>query len=53
MSWYKDGYILPEALLNFAVLLGWRGKQKLGILGLQDMVDNVSGSSRRVARVRN
>ncbi|GAB1320370.1 Glutamate--tRNA ligase mitochondrial [Madurella fahalii] len=42
MSWYKDGYILPEALLNFAVLLGWRGKQKLGILGLQDMVNNFS-----------
>lgn len=43
MSWYKDNQIPPEALLNFAVLLGW--SQKSGepdFMTLQDMVDRFS-----------
>ena len=44
MSWYMDRHILPETLLNFAVLLGW-GKPssfKGDVMTLQEMVDNVS-----------
>lgn len=43
MSWYKDNNIPPEALLNFAVLLGW--SQKSGepdFMTLQDMIDRFS-----------
>lgn len=43
MSWYKDNQIPPEALLNFAVLLGW--SQKSGepdFMTLQDMIDRFS-----------
>jgi glutamyl/glutaminyl-tRNA synthetase len=43
MGWYKDRHVLPDALLNFAVLLGWRGVEKKKTLGLQDIIDNVSG----------
>ena len=43
MSWYKDNQIPPEALLNFAVLLGW--SQKSGepdFMTLQDMINRFS-----------
>lgn len=46
MAWYKDGLVLPDALLNFAALLGWRGRGQEGdTMNLQEMVDNVSGSA--------
>ncbi|KAK4167605.1 putative mitochondrial glutamyl-tRNA synthetase [Cladorrhinum sp. PSN259] len=49
MSWYQDRYILPETLINFVSLLGWRGRDASGgkkaggngdVMNLQDMVDN-------------
>ncbi|KAK4224769.1 putative mitochondrial glutamyl-tRNA synthetase [Podospora fimiseda] len=49
MSWYQDRYILPETLLNFVSLLGWRGRDASGgkkpggngdVMTLQDMIDN-------------
>ncbi|KAK4174819.1 putative mitochondrial glutamyl-tRNA synthetase, partial [Triangularia setosa] len=51
MAWYQDHGILPQTLLNFVALLGWRGrdaaaggaKRKTGtngdIMSLDDMVD--------------
>lgn len=47
IAWYRDSLILPGALLNFAALLGWRGRGQYGdFMALQDMVDNVSGLAR-------
>ncbi|KAK4456235.1 mitochondrial putative glutamate--tRNA ligase [Podospora aff. communis PSN243] len=44
ITWYKDKKILPAALLNFAVLLGWSRDPSLksDLLSLQDMTDNFS-----------
>lgn len=43
MSYYQDGLVLPDALLNFSALLGWRGQGPQGdVMNLQEMVDNVS-----------
>lgn len=43
MSWYRDRLILPAALLNFAVLLGWHKRgSKSEFMTLQDMVDSFS-----------
>ncbi|KAK3900879.1 glutamyl-tRNA synthetase [Staphylotrichum tortipilum] len=44
MEFYKKGHVLPSALLNFAVLLGWRAPQtpKGDVMTLQDMADNFS-----------
>ncbi|KAK0736896.1 hypothetical protein B0T21DRAFT_309439 [Apiosordaria backusii] len=51
MAWYQDHGILPQTLLNFVALLGWRGrdaaaggaKKKSGqngdVMSLDDMVD--------------
>jgi glutamyl-tRNA synthetase len=42
LEYYQDGHILPAALLNFAVLLGWRAPPSTkDVLTLQDMIDNV------------
>jgi glutamyl-tRNA synthetase len=43
LEYYQDGHILPAAVLNFAVLLGWRAPPSTkDVLTLQDMIDNVS-----------
>ena len=41
MSWYKNQEILPPALLNFAVLLGWHQGPGKDVMTLQDMVEAV------------
>ncbi len=38
-----SGY-LPEALLNFVVLLGWNPKEPNEFLTMQDMIDKVGGA---------
>ncbi|KAK4217890.1 glutamyl-tRNA synthetase [Rhypophila decipiens] len=42
MSWYKERHILPDTLLNFALLLGWGrpSSVKSDVMTLQDMIDN-------------
>ncbi|KAL2271517.1 hypothetical protein VTJ83DRAFT_888 [Remersonia thermophila] len=41
LAYYQDHHVLPEALLNYLVFLGWRAPQgKDGVLTLQEMVDN-------------
>ncbi|KAK3368157.1 hypothetical protein B0H63DRAFT_487858 [Podospora didyma] len=43
MSWYRANRTLPAALLNFAVLMGWRKANELkDTMTLQNMVDNFS-----------
>jgi glutamyl-tRNA synthetase len=44
ITWYKDKKILPAALLNFAVLLGWSRDPSLksDLLSLKEMIDSVS-----------
>ncbi|KAK0722541.1 hypothetical protein B0T26DRAFT_643346 [Lasiosphaeria miniovina] len=43
MSWYRDRLIVPAALLNFAVLLGWHKRgSKSEFMTLQDMADSFS-----------
>jgi glutamyl-tRNA synthetase len=52
MSYYKNGLVLPDALLNFSALLGWRGKGPQGdVMNLQEMVDNVSARCQGVTSV--
>jgi glutamyl-tRNA synthetase len=42
IDYYKHGHFLPPALLNFAVLLGWRAPPTKGdVLTLEDMIKNV------------
>jgi glutamyl-tRNA synthetase len=42
MEYYQNGHILPSALLNFAVLLGWRAPPTKGdVMSLEEMVENV------------
>ncbi|KAL1838039.1 hypothetical protein VTJ49DRAFT_3112 [Mycothermus thermophilus] len=41
LEYYQDHHVLPEALLNYLVFLGWRAPHgKDGVLTLQEMVDN-------------
>ncbi|KAK4189547.1 putative mitochondrial glutamyl-tRNA synthetase [Podospora australis] len=50
MNWYQERNILPETLLNFVALLGWRGRdpatvvkkpgQNVDVMSLQEMVDS-------------
>ncbi|KAK3997697.1 putative mitochondrial glutamyl-tRNA synthetase [Cladorrhinum sp. PSN332] len=49
LSWYQDRNILPETLLNFVSLLGWRGRDASGgkkaggngdVMSMKDLVDN-------------
>ncbi|EAQ91129.1 hypothetical protein CHGG_03064 [Chaetomium globosum CBS 148.51] len=43
MEYYQNGHILPSALLNFAVLLGWRAPPTKGdVMTLEEMVENLS-----------
>ncbi|KAH6636396.1 hypothetical protein F5144DRAFT_567349 [Chaetomium tenue] len=43
MEYYQNGHILPSALLNFAVLLGWRAPPTKGdVMTLEEMVENFS-----------
>ncbi|KAK0623493.1 hypothetical protein B0T14DRAFT_582170 [Immersiella caudata] len=44
ITWYKDKRVVPAALLNFAVLLGWSRDPSLksDLLSLQEMIDNFS-----------
>lgn len=49
VSVYRNNKIMPEALLNFSVLLGWDPNlqnnprlDKRGIMTLKEMTDNVS-----------
>ncbi|KAH6849867.1 glutamyl-tRNA synthetase-like protein [Chaetomium sp. MPI-CAGE-AT-0009] len=43
MEYYQSGHILPSALLNFAVLLGWRAPPAKGdVMTLEEMVENFS-----------
>ncbi|KAL1871450.1 hypothetical protein VTK73DRAFT_2058 [Phialemonium thermophilum] len=42
LSWYKNEGILPPALLNFAVLLGWHQGHAKDIMTLPEMIDNFS-----------
>ena len=37
MAWYRDRNVLPTALLNFAVLLGWSGGA--GVASKRDVMD--------------
>ena len=46
ITWYKQEKILPEALLNFSALLGWRGKPGGDDMSLQDMIKNVRMTQR-------
>lgn len=42
MEYYQNGHILPSALINFAVLLGWRAPPTKGdVMSLEEMVENV------------
>jgi glutamyl-tRNA synthetase len=41
LSWYKNEKILPAALLNFAILLGWSPNSKNEVMTLQEMVQKV------------
>ncbi|KAK3940343.1 mitochondrial putative glutamate--tRNA ligase [Diplogelasinospora grovesii] len=43
MTWYRNRQVLPDALLNFAVLLGWnRTNSKEDVMSLQEMIDSFS-----------
>ncbi|KAL2156279.1 hypothetical protein VTH82DRAFT_1024 [Thermothelomyces myriococcoides] len=43
LQYYKDGHILPSALLNFVVLLGWRAPPAKGdVMSLEEMINNFS-----------
>ncbi|EJT81053.1 glutamyl-tRNA synthetase [Gaeumannomyces tritici R3-111a-1] len=39
ISSYQEKHILPEALLNFLVTLGWRAPSRKGIMTLQQLVE--------------
>lgn len=42
MAWYKNERIIPPALLNFALLLGWHQGGAQDVMSLEEMVKNVS-----------
>lgn len=42
MAVFKDQNVIPEALLNFAVLLGWYRGKNSEVLTLNDMAKEVS-----------
>ncbi|KAL2201140.1 hypothetical protein P885DRAFT_73490 [Corynascus similis CBS 632.67] len=43
LQYYKDGHILPSALLNFVVLLGWRAPPTKGeVMDMEEMIEKFS-----------
>jgi glutamyl-tRNA synthetase len=41
LSWYRSNHVLPQAVLNFAVLLGWSTPRKKQVMTLDELADEV------------